>query len=156
MLFLQQMNTIKIIFVLIFALAGTMFLIIAYREGKSKYKIVQEGIETDGFVVEINKKPRRTGETTSFALAPVVQFMTQKREIIKYYSTTFLTPCPYQIGQQVKIKYLAENPQEAILDWKDGWILSIAFGIFGLALCLITYPFLIIRFFRFFGSLVFQ
>lgn len=143
------MNIFKIIFPLIFALAGTLFLTIAYREGMSKYKIVQEGVETDGMVVEIYRKPRKVGETSSTAQAPVVQFFTQESKIVKYYSTTFLTPCPYQIGQQVKIKYMPENPQEAILDWKDGWILSIAFGIFGLVICLITYSILLPQLFRF-------
>ncbi len=137
-------------------MAGTLFLTIAYREGKSKYKIVQEGIETDGFIVEIYQKPRKTGETASTAQAPVVQFVTQENKVIKYYSTTFLTPCPYQIGQQIKIKYLPQNPQEAILDWKDGWILSLAFGIFGGVICMITYPFLLTRLFRFLLGLFYQ
>jgi magnesium-transporting ATPase (P-type) len=85
-----------------------------------------------------------------------VQFITQENKIVKYYSTTFLTPCPYQIGQQVKIKYMPENPQEAILDWKDGWILSIAFGIFGLVICLITYSILLPQLFRFLLGLLYQ
>jgi hypothetical protein len=147
---------LKIIFFLIFALAGTLFLMIAYREGKSKYKIVQEGIETDGVVVEIYRKPRKTGELQSTAQAPVVQFMTQDNKVVKYYSTTFLTPCPYEVGYQVKIKYLLNNPQEAILDWKDGWILSIAFGIFGGVICLITYPFLLTRLVRFLLGLLYH
>ncbi len=142
------MQTIKLIFFLIFALAGTLFIFIAYREGMSKYKIVQEGIETEGIVVEIYRKPRRTGETTSTAHAPAVQFLTNENKIVKYYSTTFLTPCPYQIGQMVKIKYLPNNPHEAILDWKDGWILSIAFGIFGGVICLISYTYLLKALFR--------
>jgi hypothetical protein len=150
------MNNLKVIFVLIFALAGTLFLLIAYREGKSKYKIVQEGIETDGIVVKIYQKPRKTGEKYSTAQAPVVQFFTQENKLVRYYSTTFLTPCPYQVGYQVKIKYLPENPQEAILDWKDGWILSIAFGIFGGVICLITYPFLFTRLSRFLLGLLYQ
>lgn len=150
------MNSIKIIFSLIFALAGTLFLVIAYREGISQYKIVQEGIETDGFVVEIYRKPRKTGETISTAHAPVVQFMTNENKVIKNYSTTFLTPCHYQIGQQVKIKYIPTNPQEAILDWKDGWILSIAFGIFGGVICLITYSILLPHLFRFLLGLLYQ
>lgn len=142
------MNYIKIIFVSIFALAGTLFLVIACREGMSKYEIVEEGIETDGTVVEIYDKPLRTGEKPSTAQAPVVRFITEENKVITYYSTTFLTPCPYQVGSQVKIKYLPTNPQEAILDWKDTWILSTAFGIFGAVICLITYPSLLKALFR--------
>jgi hypothetical protein len=153
---INKMSHLKIIFLIIFALAGTLFLFIAYREGKSKYKIMQEGIETDGIVVEIYKKPRKGNEPQSTAQAPVVQFVTQENKVVKYYSTTFLTPCPYQIGYQVKIKYLPENPQEAILDWKDGWILSLAFGIFGLVICLITYSILLPQLFRFLLGLFYQ
>ena len=137
------MTYFKIIFPFIFALAGTLFLFIAYREGKDKYKIMQEGIETDGVVVEIYQKPRRSNEPSSTAQAPVVQFVTQQSKVVRYYSTTFLTPCPYQIGYQVKIRYLPNNPQEAILDWKDAWIISITFGIFGSVISLISYFYLL-------------
>lgn len=138
----------KIIIPLIFASAGTLFLCIAYREGKSKYQIIQKGIETDGLVVEIYQKPHRVNEARSTALAPVVQFVTQDNKLIKYYSTTFLTPCPYQAGSTVKIKYLPENPQEAMLNWKDAWILSLAFGFFGGAICLVSYSFLLKHVYR--------
>jgi hypothetical protein len=137
------MNLFKLIFSLIFAIAGTLFLAIAFKEGSNKYKINTEGIETDGLVVEIYRKPRKGNEPWSTAQAPVVQFVTPQNKIVKYYSTTFLTPCPYQIGAQVKIKYLPENPQEAILNWKDTWILTIAFGIFGGVISLISYYYLI-------------
>jgi Protein of unknown function (DUF3592) len=137
------MSLIKIIFPLIFALAGTLFLAIAYKEGSVKYKINTEGIETDGLVVEIYRKPRKGNESWSTAQAPVIQFVTNKNRVIKYYSTTYLTPCPYQVGNYVKIRYLPENPQEAILDWKDAWILTIAFGVFGGVICLITYYYLL-------------
>ena len=39
------MGFFKLIFPLIFAIAGTLFLAIAYREGSKKYKINTEGIE---------------------------------------------------------------------------------------------------------------
>lgn len=137
------MHLFKIIFPLIFVIAGTLFLAIAYKEGSVKYKINTEGIETDGLVVEIHRKPRKGNESWSTAQAPVIQFVTDKNRLVKYYSTTYLTPCPYQIGNLVKIKYLPENPQEAMLDWKDAWILTIAFGAFGGVICMITYYYLL-------------
>jgi Protein of unknown function (DUF3592) len=137
------MSRISIVFALLFAMVGSIFLIIAYKEWAVKRKIISEGIETVGQVITLYEKPRKANEIRSTSMAPVILFVTEKKQIIKYYSTTFLTPCPYQIGQQVKIKYLPKTPHEAILDWKDAWILSIAFGIFGGVICLITYTFLL-------------
>jgi hypothetical protein len=134
---------IKLVFSIVFAIAGTLFLCIAYREWCSSYSIITQGIETEGIVVETFRKPRRTGEPISSAAAPVVQFMTQSGEVKKYYSSLYTTPCYYEPGQQVSIWYLPNDPTKATLNGKDAWILPIVFGIFGFVICLITYSVLI-------------
>lgn len=133
----------KLFFSLPFVFGGTMFLTIAYREWRSNYRIIREGVKTEGMVIETYRRPKRTGETRpSTAEAPVVRFVTEQGKTCTYYSTLFTTPCGYQPGQQVDIWYMPEKPELATLSGKDAWVLPIVFGIFGTAMCLIFYPML--------------
>lgn len=141
----------KLIFALVFAMAGTLFLTIAYREWRSNYRIIVGGIETEGTVVETYRRPRRTGEQPSLAEAPVVQFLTKNGTAQRYYSTLFTTPCGYQPGQSVRIWYLPNDPSKATLNGQDAWVLPIVFGIFGSAISLIAYSALFRILFRTFS-----
>lgn len=134
---------IKLFFAIPFAFGGSMLLLIAYREWRSNYRIIREGIKTEGMVVETYRRPKRTGEPRlSTAEAPVVRFVTAQGRTVTYYSTTYTTPCGYTPGQQVDIWYLPDQPEQATLNGKDAWILPVVFGIFGVAMCLIFYPML--------------
>ena len=97
-------------------------------------------------------KPRKVGETASTAQARGVQFVTQENKVILFDYFSYALP----ISNWTTSKILPENPQGAILDWKDGWILSLAFGIFGGVICLIIYPFLLTRLCRFLLGLFYQ
>ena len=139
-----------------FALAGTLFLIIAYRAGAEKYAIFKKGVETEGVVIDTYRKPTRTGESRSLATAPVVQFLTSSNRVQLYYSTVFSSQDVYQRGQHVRIWYLPEDPSNATMDGKDAWILSLVFGIFGTAICLVAYSSLLRLLFRYIGKLFTQ
>ncbi len=151
---MKKSGTIRLIFVTVFALAGTLFLTISYREGSNKYMLFKKGIETDGVVIDTYRKPTRTGESRSLATAPVVQFLTTGNQVRQYYSTLFTSPAGYQVGQHVRIWYLPEDPANATLDGKDAWILSAAFGIFGGVICLITYGILLNMLLRYLRQLL--
>lgn len=134
------MELFKILFTSVFVFAGTLLLFIGYREGYSSYQLLRHGKEATGIVVESYRRPLRANERTTGSVAPVVQFMTDKGVLTKYYSTTFTNFSEYQIGQTVKIWYSFENPQVATMEGKDAWILSLSFTVFGLAICLVFYP----------------
>ncbi|MBL0096931.1 MAG: hypothetical protein IPP46_10885 [Bacteroidetes bacterium] len=44
------------VFSLVFAIAGSMFLFIACKEGLKPYKLPKYGVETQGIVIEMYKK----------------------------------------------------------------------------------------------------
>lgn len=138
----------KLIFALVFALAGTLFLTIAYREWRANYQIVVGGIETEGRVVDTYRKPRRTGERPSAAEAPVIEFAAQNGTTHLYYSTLFTTPSSHQPGESVRIWYLPEDTQKATMNGQDAWVLPIVFGIFGSAISLLAYSWLFRMLFR--------
>lgn len=135
-------------FCCMFAFIGTMFALIAWSSWHSTYKIVRNGIQTQGTVVENYRRPTRPSETRTTSLAPVVQFFTESGEAVKYYSQTYTTPAIHEVGETVAIWYLPDNPQQATLNGADAWILPVVFGIFGAAACLIGYPALIKIIFR--------
>ncbi len=131
------------VFSLVFAIAGSMFLFIACKEGLKPYKLLKYGVETQGIVIEMYKRPMRGNEKSMGSVAPVVQFWTEKGEAVKYYSTTFTNFNEYIIGQPITLWYSAEDPQLATLEGKDNLILPVVFGAFGIAICLVFYPMLI-------------
>ena len=134
---------LNLIICLVFCLGGTLFAIIALREWQATGRIVKTGMLAQGIVIEMARRPRKTGEqATPNSFAPVVQFNTQKGEQRKYYSTLYTALPSYQIGQMVDIWYLPDDPNKATLNGGDAWILPVVFGIFGSAMCLIGYPWL--------------
>jgi len=122
-----------------FVCAGTMFIVISVREGLKPYRLLKYGLETEGTVLEMYKRPMKVNEKSSGSYAPVVKFMTEKGEIVTYYSTTFTNFNDFTVGQKVRVFYDSNNPQTATLEGKDGWILAVVFGIFGFFMCLIFY-----------------
>jgi hypothetical protein len=134
---------INLIISLMLVLGGTLFAIIAWQEWNSVGRIIKLGEQTQGVVIEMARRPRKVGDPmTPNSFAPVVLFTTQKGEQHKYYSTLYTSLATYQVGQTVDIWYLPDDPLKATMKGGDAWILPVAFGIFGLVMCLIGYPWL--------------
>lgn len=129
---------------LMFVFGGSLFAFIAWREWNSTGRIIKMGEQAQGMVVEMARRPKKVGEQgTPNSFGPVVLFTTQAGEQVKYYSQFYSALPLYEVGQQVDIWYLPGDPQKATLKGGDAWILPVVFGIFGLAMCLIGYPWLL-------------
>lgn len=126
-----------------FAFAGSLFGVIAFNSWTATYRIVHQGVQTQGTVIENRHKPVKGLETRTTSLAPVVRFLTAGGTPVVYYSQTYTTPASFQVGETVDIWYLPDDPQQATLNGLDAWIIPVVFGIFGAAACLIGYPALI-------------
>ncbi|MCB0621743.1 MAG: DUF3592 domain-containing protein [Saprospiraceae bacterium] len=128
---------------LLFTLGGTLFVLISWRGWSSTGRIIKTGVQTQGVVVELARRPRKPGETlTPNSVAPVVLFVTEKGEQRRYYSSLYTAIPSFAVGQAVDLWYLPDEPEKATLQGGDAWILPVAFGIFGAAMCLIGYPWL--------------
>ena len=135
------------------SLGGTLFLFIAWKEWNNTLSILQNGVKTQGFVLENVHRGKRIGEIgLSTSLAPVIQFQTTEGYAVKFYSQVYTTPASYAIGEMIDIWYMPNNPQKASLGGKDVWIFPIVFGIFGSAMCLIFYPSVLRSLFSFIQS----
>ena len=137
---MDTIRLIKLSFTLIFVCAGTFFVFMSVREGLKPYRLLKYGLETEGVVVDMYKRPMKSMEKSNGSFAPVVKFMTDKGSMITYYSTTFTNFNDFTVGQKVKVWYDGSNPQTATLEGKDNWILAVAFGAFGFAMCIVFYP----------------
>lgn len=126
------------------ALIGTYLLIISYDKSKIVERLTSKGVKTEGTVVEIRKNPgslfsSKEGEGE----APVVEFVTYNGSH-RHYSTHYQTPCPYQVGQKVEIRYyFYKSIREVLLANEGAGTLPKTLFRWGIALCFISYPFLI-------------
>ena len=131
-------------------IVGLIFSTIAYRSWRSTHTIIENGVSTEGVVMNIISRTDKKKGTTTYA--PAVQFRTQKGEVVTYHSSMFTNPCSYVQGQLVSIWYMPENPQEATLKGADSYLLPLVFMGFGMLAFLFSLPTL----FKFFIRLMYQ
>lgn len=122
------------------AFVGTFCLIFAYKKRYEIESVLANGIRTFGTVVEIRKDPSgKEGE------APVVDF-DYPNGSYRHFSTTYTLPCAYHLGQRVEIwyKFNKSNRIAALSDDKPGSLPKVLL-IWGIVLCLLSYPEIIRR-----------
>lgn len=136
---MDAIRLVKLLFTFVFVCAGTFFVFMSVREGLKPYRLLKYGLETEGVVIDMYKRPMKVLEKSSGSFAPVVKFMTAKGDVITYYSTTFTGFGDFIIGQKIKVWYDNNNPKTATLEGKDNWILAVAFGVFGFVICSVFY-----------------
>lgn len=126
------------------ALVGTYLLIIAYDKSKIVDRVISRGIKTEGTVVEIRKNPGSLFSSKEVeGEAPVVDFVTNNGSH-RHYSTDYQTPAPYHVGQKVEVRYyFYKSIREVILANEGVGTLPKTLFRWGIALCLIGYPFII-------------
>lgn len=126
------------------ALVGTYLLIISYDKSMIVERVTSKGIKTAGTVVEIRQAPGPLfGSGESKGVAPVVDFVFPNGSH-RYYSTHYQTPTPYYVGQKVEVRYyFYKSIREVLLTNEDAGTLPKTLFRWGIALCLIGYPFII-------------
>jgi len=126
------------------ALVGTYLLILAFDKAHLVERVKARGIETEGTVVEIRRNPgglfsSKEGEGE----APVVDFITNGGTH-KHYSKNYATPCPFKVGEKVKVwYYFHKSRREVALAEAETDTLPHTLRKWGIILCLLSYPFLV-------------
>ena len=95
----------------LFTIVGLGLLIGAFFIYKNNVAFIESAIETDGTVVELVRV--RSSDSSSYYYKPVVNFKTENGELTEFISSTGSNPASYSKGEQVKILYLATDPQSA-------------------------------------------
>jgi hypothetical protein len=103
---------LKILLIII----GLNFINMAYLSYLKRKKFTQKGIVTKGKVVKIvGKPPLLQPKSTHLYYYPVIEFE-HNGEKITFQSNQSSTDCPYEIGQEIDVRYLNEKTQIAEIE----------------------------------------
>lgn len=86
----------------------------------------QQGIAVPGQVIDLQENYDSDGSTYT----PVVQFKTKSGQTVEFTSTYSSNPPAYQVGQNVTVVYLPDQPEQAVIQG-EGQLLRIIFMISG-------------------------
>jgi len=102
----------------VMALVGTYCFILAYEKQHCIQRVLKNGIETEGTVIEIRRNP---SNLSSQEEAPVIDFTTPNGSH-RHYSSTYTTTNTYKVGQKVQIwyKFYKSKREVALPDEKPG------------------------------------
>lgn len=132
----------------VLAIVGTYCIIIYYNRAQMPARVKKWGKKAEGTVVEIRRNPgplfsSQEGE----GYAPVVDFEYPNGSH-RHFSTYYQTPCPYQVGQKVELQYyFSKSIREVLMDGEENQPISPTLLILGIGLCLLGYPFIVIKLF---------
>lgn len=116
----------------LFALVGTIFGIVAYSSWSSTQTLKRKGVETVGTVEGFNRN--RKGSS-----APVIVYTTREGVEARYYSSTYSSPPAYDLGEEVKLWYMPNKPDDVVLSGIDSWLFPVIFGAFSVIFAGIGY-----------------
>lgn len=107
--------TNEIIDLLIFILIGIVLIIWGNFKFTEYKRLIQSGIKTEGIVFSIESE--YTTPTDGVAnYYPVIRFTTQEKEWITERYGLSSRPCPYKVGESVKIIYDPNDNKKFIID----------------------------------------
>ncbi|NOZ10186.1 MAG: DUF3592 domain-containing protein [Gammaproteobacteria bacterium] len=115
----------------IFSIIGLGMLVGAYYLYQNTQSFLESAVATNGTVVKLV----RSKSNNSTTYAPVVQFKTEKGELVEVTSSTSSNPPGYSRGENVEIFYLPSSPQRAKINgffslWGAALIVGILGGVF--------------------------
>jgi hypothetical protein len=96
----------------VFSLLGLGMLVGAFFWYKSTSEFLAVTTKAEGTVVELRLS--RSSDSTTYA--PVVDFVTQKGEEVRFVSSVSSNPPSYTVGEEVGIFYLPAAPYDAKID----------------------------------------
>lgn len=132
----------------VLAFIGTYCIIIYFNNAKMPERVKNRGQVAEGTVIEIRRNPgplfsSKEGE----GYAPVVDF-DYPNGSHRHFSTYYQTPSPYQVGQKVQVAYyFYKSIREVVLEGEENQPQSPTLLIWGIGLCLLGYPFVLIKLF---------
>lgn len=105
------MKKVKFIFYT-FAIVGVIALIIDYFVFQSESQLAKNGIETKGIVIEYSED--NSDRTTIYF--PIILFHTEDNRNITFVASQGSSHFDYEIGEEVDVIYLPDNPQKVAIN----------------------------------------
>jgi Protein of unknown function (DUF3592) len=107
---------LRILFGLAFASAGLWCARSAVLAWRRRQDWKRGGVIVTGEVVGFEEKSSTDASDRRPLFAPIVTFRTAEGHAGRFTSSEAVRPNPYQIGQQVPVRYMVSNPSDADLD----------------------------------------
>ncbi len=126
-----------LVFCGLFSTVGIVCLSIGFNVWNKNRAFKKTGVETTAVVIGHHKKKQIPATT---AQAVILQYATKTEEYKIFYSTTYTTPPLFQVGEQVKIWYQLDQPENVLMEGKDEWLVPMILFGFGTIFSLIGVP----------------
>jgi hypothetical protein len=121
------------VFIRFLCVAGPVFLLIAAVTGLGRARFVHSSVSAAGVVVDLHYMSV-VNRPNAWACAPIFRFTAKDGTSYTVTSHTGEKPCPWRIGDSVRVLYSENHPQYAHIDSLfELWLLPVVFGGFGAA-----------------------
>jgi hypothetical protein len=119
------------VFIRFLCVAGPVFLLISAATGLETAHFVYSSLSTEGVVVDFHYI-RSARRVNTWSCAPVFRFTANDGRNFTVTSNTGQNPCPWRIGDSIRILYKESHPEHARVDsFFQLWTLPIVFGFLG-------------------------
>ena len=123
------MNKTLALVSVIFAVIGAALLVGAAIAGLDARAFLEQAETTTAEVVALDEHRDSDGDVL---YRPVFRFTTSAGQVITFRSSTSSAPPAYQMGERIKVGYLAAAPERARdLSWSSLWLLTLILGVLG-------------------------
>lgn len=104
----------------ILAVTGALMMAWSWDQKTLTDRVLRKGIRTRGKVVELRDAPQRSVPFS--AKAPIVEYTTHSGNTVRHVSSTYQSPSPYVVGQEVDIwyRYYKSQREAALADDRPG------------------------------------
>lgn len=117
---------------------GVVFTIIGLNRRNMRIRMLKTGTMVDGEVVDIKRVLSNDTESSGYTYSPVIKYTTvEERSVIKAYEITSY-PCPYKIGDKLKVIYDHDDDEQFILNDSPSLFIETVFFGAGIVLLICT------------------
>lgn len=116
------------VFIRFLCVAGPVFLLISGATGLGRARFVRSSFSTEGVVVDFHYISDMN-RPNAWTCAPIFRFTAMDGRTFTITSHTGQYPCPWRIGDSVRVLYKENHPEYARIDsFFQLWLLPVVFG----------------------------
>ena len=119
------------VFIRFLCVAGPVFLLISAVAGLGRARFVHTALATRGVVVDF-RYISSVSRLNTWACAPVFRFTAKNGMSFTVTSHSGQNPCPWRLGDSVRVLYKEDHPERARIDsFFQLWLFPVVFGFLG-------------------------
>lgn len=116
------------VFIRSLCVVGPVFLLISAATGLARARFVHSSLSTQGVVVDFHYISA-VNRPNTWICAPIFRFTAKDGRSFTVTSHTGQNPCPWRIGDSVRVLYKENHPEYAHIDsFFQLWLLPVVFG----------------------------